>query len=243
LSVWWSRLFPLGATAMCRGGQFRWGAASCFRWSVPPPLATGTGDVPAVPPRLRPCRRGRLSLRDGAARTACRASTEITGSIRLILLRAGCGWNTSGQGLDARRTGAVQIAARRASSTGLWRRHHTSRGSLCQETIVYSSSSSPLLPCAGEGEQKTTTNGGGCSPRSSCGSASRRIWHQALRAGCRASKGRIPPPLWMSAGSIHLSQETIPMPNPAVKSVCSGQNRAPPSVAHRGVWTGSRTAP
>jgi hypothetical protein len=32
----------------------------------------------------------------------------------------------------------------------------------------------------------------------------RRNWHQALRAGCRASKGRIPPPLWMSAGSIHL---------------------------------------
>jgi hypothetical protein len=43
LSVRWSRLFPLGATAIPRGGQFRWGAAGCFWWSASAPAGDGDG--------------------------------------------------------------------------------------------------------------------------------------------------------------------------------------------------------
>jgi hypothetical protein len=65
-------------------------------------------------------------------------------------------------------------------------------------------------PCAGEEEQKTTTDVvvdvhiahlAGCSP---AGIGTRR-----MIAGCRASKGRFPPPLWMSAGLHSLVDETI----------------------------------
>lgn len=84
----------------------------CARWSTrPPPLATGTGDEPAVPPRLRPPAGERLSARDTAVHTARHASTEITGSIRLILLRAGCLWNTS-------RPRAERVWNRRGSDRG-----------------------------------------------------------------------------------------------------------------------------
>jgi hypothetical protein len=97
--------------------------------------------------------------------------------------------------------GAVGIAARRSCSNGLPAPpSHQSRlaepaGSRLLVLVI------AIGPCAGEEEQKTTTEcGGGCSHRSSCGTFSRRNWHQAQSAGCRASKGRFPPPLWMSAG-------------------------------------------
>lgn len=97
--------------------------------------------------------------------------------------------------------GAVGIAARRSCSNGLPAppSHHSrlaepAVGRLLVLVIA-------MGPCAGEEEQKTTTDVvvdvhiahlAGCSP---AGIGTRRI-----TAGCRASKGRFPPPLWMSAG-------------------------------------------
>ena len=81
------------------------------------------------------------------------------------------------------------------------RRHHTSRGSLSRQEAVYSSSSSPWVPAPERRNKKPPRNVvvdvhiahlAGCSP---AGIGTRRI-----NAGCRASKGRFPPPLWMSAG-------------------------------------------
>lgn len=85
--------------------------------------------------------------------------------------------------------------------TGCRRRHHTSRGSLSRQGAVYSSSSSPWVPAPERRNKKPPRNVvvdvhiahlAGCSP---AGIGTRRI-----TAGCRASKGRFPPPLWMSAG-------------------------------------------
>ncbi len=89
--------------------------------------------------------------------------------------------------------GAVGIAAQRSCSNGLPAPpSHQSRlaepagGRLLVLVIA-------IGPCAGEEEQKTTTNcGGGCSHRSSCGLLSRRNWHQACYRWLPGFKGPIP---------------------------------------------------
>ena len=118
-------------------------------------------------------------------------------AINVVVARMKPRWNAE----PPAHAGAVGIAARRSSSNGLSAPpSHQSRlaGPTGDRLLVLVIA---VGPCAGEEEQKTTTKcGGGCSHRSSCGTFSRRNWHQAQRAGCRASKGRFPPPLWMSAG-------------------------------------------
>jgi hypothetical protein len=106
--------------------------------------------------------------------------------------------------------GAVGIAAQRSCSNGLpappshqSRLAEPAEGRLLVLVIA-------MGPCAGEEEQKTTTDVvvevhiahlAGCSP---AGIGTRR-----MLAGCRASKGRFPPPLWMSAGLHSLVAGTI----------------------------------
>ena len=85
--------------------------------------------------------------------------------------------------------------------TGCQRRHHTSRGSLGRQGTVYSSSSSPWVPAPERRNKKPPRNVVvDVHIAHLAGIFSRRNWHLAHSAGCRASKGRFPPPLWMSAG-------------------------------------------
>jgi hypothetical protein len=89
------------------------------------------------------------------------------------------------------------------------------------------------LPCAGEEEQVQKNHPRGWwSPVRVAHLADdvRRNWHQAQNAGCRASKGRFPPPLWMSAGSIHLLTETIAADSKGVKSLAACPHRLSSSV-------------
>jgi hypothetical protein len=96
---------------------------------------------------------------------------------------------------------AVRIAARRSSSNGLpappSHQLRLAEPAMARLLVLVIA----IGPCAGEEEQKTTTGVvvdvhiahlAGCSP---AGIGTRR-----RNAGCRASKGRFPPPLWMSAG-------------------------------------------
>lgn len=164
-----------------------------------PPPGSGTGLAAVVPPRFTTVSRRQPCV------SADRDVAGITGA------RPAMPTGRSAFGMRGRRrVGTRQLRrtlARLGSRlgghvrTGCRRRHHTSRGSLSRQWAVYSSSSSPWVPAPERRNTKPPRNVvvdvhiahlAGCSP---AGIGTRR-----RDAGCRASKGRFPPPLWMSAG-------------------------------------------
>ena len=142
--------------------------------------------------------------------------------------------------------GAVRIAAQRSCSNGL--PAPPSHQSRLAEPAGYRLLVLVIAmgPCAGEEEQKTTTDVvvdvhiahlAGCSP---AGIGTRRV-----TAGCRASKGRFPPPLWMSAGLHSLvdgdNNRRVPPVSRGICEICDDRRSDPPRTLPPSLPPTSRT--